>query len=208
MANELLDFVISLVRDPDAAARYAADPGRAIADAHLTGVTSADVNNLLPMVSDSLSMAAPAHRCRRCACDGNVWTSGAATAAFDAFTPHATPNEAVDPPSDAGRVDRTLPTDAAAERHDEVSAFDGFDTSTQFGGSEVAAPDVRRRCAGRRTTDAGTPTTMPGARGSTGITEPTPAIPASRSTTSRSELRKQCDIPRWNPSAPDHPLIP
>ena len=59
MANELLDFVISLVRDPDAAARYAADPGRAIADAHLTGVTSADVNNLLPIMSDSLSMAAP-----------------------------------------------------------------------------------------------------------------------------------------------------
>ena len=28
MANELLDFVMSLVRDPDAAARYAADPRR------------------------------------------------------------------------------------------------------------------------------------------------------------------------------------
>jgi hypothetical protein len=29
MANSLLDFVISLVRDPDAAARYAANPGQA-----------------------------------------------------------------------------------------------------------------------------------------------------------------------------------
>ena len=57
MANSLLDFVISLVRDPDAAARYAANPAQAIANAHLTGVTSADVNNLIPMVSDSLSMA-------------------------------------------------------------------------------------------------------------------------------------------------------
>ena len=94
MANELLDFVISLVRDPDAAARYAADPGRALADAHLTGVTSADVNNLLPMVSDSLSMASPPIGAVD-AVDGNIWTSGAATAAFDAFTPHATPNEAV-----------------------------------------------------------------------------------------------------------------
>ncbi len=59
MANSLLDFVMSLVRDPDAAARYAADPAGAIADAHLPDVTSADVNNLIPMVADSLSMAAP-----------------------------------------------------------------------------------------------------------------------------------------------------
>jgi len=59
MANELLDFVMSLVRDPDAAAAYAADPGQAIADAHLTDVTSVDVNNLIPVVSESLSMAVP-----------------------------------------------------------------------------------------------------------------------------------------------------
>ena len=31
MANSLLDFVMSLVRDPDAAAAYAADPAQAIA---------------------------------------------------------------------------------------------------------------------------------------------------------------------------------
>ena len=58
--NELLDFVMSLVRDPDAAARYADDPQQAIADAHLTDVTSVDVNNLIPVVSESMSMAAPA----------------------------------------------------------------------------------------------------------------------------------------------------
>ncbi|HEY7052047.1 MAG TPA: Rv0340 family IniB-related protein [Mycobacterium sp.] len=81
MANELLDFVMTLVRDPDAAARYAEDPHRAIADAHLTNVTSVDVDNLIPVVSESLSMAAPAHD----AADANVWASGAATAAFDAF---------------------------------------------------------------------------------------------------------------------------
>ncbi|OBF12949.1 IniB N-terminal domain-containing protein [Mycobacterium sp. ACS4331] len=84
MANELLDFVMSLVRDPDVAARYAADPAGAIADAHLTNVTSADVNNLIPMVSDSLSMAAPTFGADA---GTNVWTSGAATAAFDAFEP-------------------------------------------------------------------------------------------------------------------------
>jgi hypothetical protein len=59
VANSLLDFVISLVRDPDAAARYAANPAQTIADAHLVDVTSADVNNLIPMVTDSLSMTTP-----------------------------------------------------------------------------------------------------------------------------------------------------
>ena len=95
MANELLDFVMSLVRDPDAAARYAADPGQAIADAHLTGVTSADVGNLLPMVSESLAMSTPLPPPISASLapegshvGGSVWTSGAATAAFDAFTPH------------------------------------------------------------------------------------------------------------------------
>jgi hypothetical protein len=93
MANSLLDFVMSLVRDPDAAAQYAANPAQAIADAHLTDVTSVDVNHLIPVVAESMSTAVPsggfsggtdavldsAH---------NVWASGAATAAFDAFGDH------------------------------------------------------------------------------------------------------------------------
>lgn len=86
MANSLLDFVLSLVRDPEAAARYAADPSAAIADAHLTGVTSADVNNLIPMVADSMAASTPAFGGGISQPDGgNVWTTGAATAAFDAF---------------------------------------------------------------------------------------------------------------------------
>lgn len=90
MANSLLDFVISLVRDPEAAARYAADPAQAIADAHLTNVTSVDVNNLIPVVSDSLSMAgsAGATAGTQIAGHGNVWASGAAAAALDAFSLH------------------------------------------------------------------------------------------------------------------------
>jgi hypothetical protein len=81
MANSLLDFVMSLVRDPDAAARYAADPGAALADANLSGVTSADVNSLIPMVTDSVTSMVGGQPTG----DGNVWTSGAAAAAFDAF---------------------------------------------------------------------------------------------------------------------------
>ncbi len=120
MANELLDFVMGLVRDPEAAARYAADPSSAIADAHLTNVTSADVNNLIPMVSDSLSMAAPAVGTPG-ALDafgavegGNVWTSGAATAAFDAFDTHL-PEPAIAAVHDFGSViDTSLPATADA----------------------------------------------------------------------------------------------
>jgi len=97
MANSLLDFVMSLVRDPDAAAAYAADPGQAIADANLTDVTSVDVNNLIPVVSESLSMAVPSTGADTVTDDhaSNVWASGAATAAFDAFDDHV-PAVAVD----------------------------------------------------------------------------------------------------------------
>lgn len=89
MANELLDFVMSLVRDPEVAARYAADPAATLSAANLSGVTSVDVNNLLPMVSESLSMGSPLASAGD-DMSGNVWTSGAATAAFDSFTPHTT----------------------------------------------------------------------------------------------------------------------
>ncbi|GFG52917.1 hypothetical protein CQY20_27815 [Mycolicibacterium agri] len=85
MANPLLDFVMSLVRDPDAAARYAADPSGAIQEANLGDVTSTDVNALIPVVSESLSMGTPTAGADALAGDPNVWTSGAATAAFDAF---------------------------------------------------------------------------------------------------------------------------
>ncbi|KUI28672.1 hypothetical protein AU195_00215 [Mycobacterium sp. IS-1496] len=87
MANSLLDFVMSLVRDPDAAARYAADPAAAIADAQLTDVTSVDVDNLIPVVTESMPMATPSTGLDPFGAEaaGNVWSSGAATAAFDAF---------------------------------------------------------------------------------------------------------------------------
>ena len=90
MANSLLDFVMSVVRDPEVAARYAQDPAQAISDAHLIGVTSADVDNLIPVVSESLTMSAPAlgGADTESVADGNIWASGAATAAFDAFADH------------------------------------------------------------------------------------------------------------------------
>ncbi|MGV0853167.1 Rv0340 family IniB-related protein [Mycolicibacterium phlei] len=82
MANELLDFVMSVVRDPEVAARFAADPAQAILDANLANVTVADVNALIPVVSESLSTLPTSVPTVDA---GNVWASGAATAAFDAF---------------------------------------------------------------------------------------------------------------------------
>jgi len=82
MANELLDFVMSIVRDPEVAARFAANPEQALLEANLTNVTSADVNALIPVVSESLSVLPTAVPTVD---SGNVWASGAATAAFDAF---------------------------------------------------------------------------------------------------------------------------
>ncbi len=90
MANSLLDFVMSVVRDPDTAARFAADPDQAISDANLTNVTSADVQALIPVVSESMSSLVTDVP-TVAGLDGlgeaatNVWASGAATAAFDAF---------------------------------------------------------------------------------------------------------------------------
>ncbi|MEU0496856.1 Rv0340 family IniB-related protein [Mycobacterium sp. NPDC006124] len=93
MANSLLDFVMSLVRDPDAAAHYAANPAQSIADANLTDVTHADVANLIPVVAESMSAPAPSTGVPAGAdtlldSAHNVWASGAATAAFDAFDDH------------------------------------------------------------------------------------------------------------------------
>jgi hypothetical protein len=136
MANSLLDFVMSLVRDPDAAAAYAADPGQAIADANLTDVTSVDVNNLIPVVAESLSMAVPSvpsggadtviddHA-------SNVWASGAATAAFDAFDDHV-PAVAVD---DAHTMAANLVSDP------DAAVQSGLDMLADAGVPDVAGVD-------------------------------------------------------------------
>lgn len=148
MANSLLDFVISLVRDPDVAARYAANPAQSIADAHLTNVTSADVNNLIPMVSDSLSMANPSGAASEAigADHGNVWASGAAAAALDAFSPspaapavnavdqHVWPSNVINQPPTSGP--EATPTDPYSA-HPLVT--DPYQSSALLSSGEVPA---------------------------------------------------------------------
>ena len=136
MANELLDFVMSLVRDPDAAAAYADNPAQAIADAHLTDVTSVDVNNLIPVVSESLSMAVPSTGSEHLADDpsGNVWSSGAATAAFDAFDAHV--------PADTLDQVHTVAANLVQEPQDDGAATQpGLDAGTDADVPTVAGVD-------------------------------------------------------------------
>jgi hypothetical protein len=133
MANSLLDFVMSLVRDPNAAAAYAADPAQAIADANLTDVTSVDVNHLIPVVSESLSMAVPSTGADAVAGDhaSNVWTSGAATAAFDAFDDHVP----------AVAVDEVHTMAAHVVTEPDAGLQSGVDTLAHSGVPEVASID-------------------------------------------------------------------
>ena len=137
MANSLLDFVMSVVRDPDAAAHYAANPAQAIADAHLTDVTTADVNQLIPVVTESLSAAVPSTGFDSFDADAgsNVWASGAATAAFDAFGDHL-PLQGVD---DA----HTLVSNVVDTQGDHIPA--AIDVGDDFVADDVPAVGVCRR---------------------------------------------------------------
>ncbi|CAM4465130.1 hypothetical protein MB901379_00513 [Mycobacterium basiliense] len=145
MANSLLDFVIALVRDPEAAARYAADPAQAIADAHLANVTSADVNNLIPMVSDSLSMAGPAGAASggQIADHDNVWASGAAAAALDAFSPHQAADVVHHQEPMTSVINQpAAPAPDLAPRDGYPAAIEPHEPSVLFTGAETADPTV------------------------------------------------------------------
>jgi hypothetical protein len=133
MANSLLDFVMSLVRDPNAAAAYAADPAQAIADANLTDVTSVDVNNLIPVVSESLSTVVPSTGHDALVADhaSNIWASGAATAAFDAFDDHVP----------AVAVDQAHSMAANVVSEPDAGVHAGLDTLAHAGVPDLATAD-------------------------------------------------------------------
>lgn len=139
MANSLLDFVMSLVRDPEAAARYAADPAQAIADAHLTDVTSADVENLIPVVSESLPMSSVSPGLDPFGGEvaGNVWASGAATAAFDAFA------DQVPELSGAGVIDTpSVVTEMIDETDPGLAALTGADFTDPVESLQLDVPII------------------------------------------------------------------
>jgi hypothetical protein len=107
-------------------------------------VTSVDVNNLIPVVSESLSMSVPSTGTDGLVADpsANVWASGAATAAFDAFDDHV-PAVAVD---EAHSMAANLVTEPDAEVQSgvDVLADDGVptlagadDPSLQFDGPVI-----------------------------------------------------------------------
>src|SRR3954464_1944734 len=52
LAGSLLDFILGLFRDPEAAAAFDVNPEKALADAGLSDCTPDDVHALMPMVTD------------------------------------------------------------------------------------------------------------------------------------------------------------
>lgn len=140
MASALLDFVMGLVRDADAAARYAADPAGALRAAGLDGVTAADVDNLVPMVTDSLAMSTPDFGgAARAAADPNVWASAAASVAFDAFGDLAAPRSGAGAVPGPG-VDVSVDRPAAAA--DPAAGVDPTASGPDLPGLGVLVPPV------------------------------------------------------------------
>jgi hypothetical protein len=139
MANSLLDFVMALVRDPDAAARYAADPAGALSAAQLPGVTIADVNNLIPVVTDSLAAATPGFGVLTDVgpATANIWASGAAAAAFDAFDIHRAPDI---PPAEQGAPTISVPPVPVSADPVEVSVVDAVSPISPRGDEPAVPP--------------------------------------------------------------------
>src|SRR3954449_7297974 len=52
LTSTLLDFILSLLRDPQAAQAFNDHPEQALSDAGLNDVCSADVQSLMPMLAD------------------------------------------------------------------------------------------------------------------------------------------------------------
>lgn len=152
MGNNLLDFVMALVRDQDMAAQYAANPEQVIADAHLDGVQPADVSALIPVVSESMPAALGAQAAQLAAnpvaadltqtehpalSSDNIWASGAAAQAFEAFdSPFTAPTH--DPSLDGGLHAATHAVSDLAVRQDAITVPDQFSPSAD---SAVAAID-------------------------------------------------------------------
>ena len=182
MANPLLDFVMSLVRDPDAAAQYAADPAGTIHAANLADVTSADVNALIPVVSESLSTAMPGTGAESLIGDpaGNIWSSGAATVGIRRIR---RPSRRPDHRRRAQhRVERHRATRRLAARGSRRArrrgSSHGRRISTIRRRSSQAESSMTRRWSARPPTPTGSPSST------TRSTTWTPAIPDSTSLTS------------------------
>src|ERR1700761_2716857 len=55
--TSLLDFILNLLKDPQAQAEFKANPQAVLADSGLTGVCAADIHDTLPLVTDNRAVA-------------------------------------------------------------------------------------------------------------------------------------------------------
>ena len=63
--TSLLDFILNLLRDPQAQAEFKANPQAVLADNGLTGVCAADIHDTLPLVTDNRAVGRPRPRGER-----------------------------------------------------------------------------------------------------------------------------------------------
>src|SRR4051812_33501018 len=72
----LLDFLLGLLRDPEAAAAFREDPMGALEDAGLAGVTDDDVDAVMPVVMDVCTINSSFDREYIAGGNGAVWGHG------------------------------------------------------------------------------------------------------------------------------------
>lgn len=132
--SSLLDFITTLVHDPDAAAAYRADPQSALSAANLHDVTTADVDHLIPVVAESATTAA----------SGSVWSASSTASSFDSLdsafdVPTSNPDAAfgVDyggtqshSSFDASSIPSVDTDHTTAQAFDEPTSIDVPDTTT------------------------------------------------------------------------------
>jgi hypothetical protein len=78
-ATSLLDFILNLLKDPQAQAEFRASPEQVLATNCLTGVCAADIHETLPLVTDhrSVELAGPGHSAPPVALVGDTGIHGA-----------------------------------------------------------------------------------------------------------------------------------
>ncbi|MFW0792106.1 IniB N-terminal domain-containing protein [Gordonia sp. CPCC 205333] len=120
--SSLLDFITTLVHDPDAAAAYRADPQSALSAANLHDVTTADVDHLIPVVAESSNVGTTS---------GSIWSASNAAHSFDAA------GSAFDPPIN---TQASVVVDHAVGAND--SPFDPFAVpDVDSASADAAVPD-------------------------------------------------------------------
>jgi hypothetical protein len=87
VASSLLDFILNLLKDPEAAQAFMDDPQAALEDAGLEDITSVDLDDIMPVVLDQSSVEVDSSSSKTYDTGGNTGgatLSGSSTASHSA----------------------------------------------------------------------------------------------------------------------------